>query len=205
MVKLKPSRTSKHSKIYYGWIIVLVAGLASISQTSYYGPVIGSFIRPMTEEFHWTRSQFVGALSAGGIAGGVAGIFVGPLLDKYGSKWIMFVGSTIMGAILLATAFVHGLVQFYIVTITAQVALSSMVSWCFDGHTQVVRAQARHGAGHHEHRDTGRSGPQPALGTGNKRGLRMAYGQGGAGLYDMGHHTFADPFIYETPARGYRP
>ncbi len=100
-------------KLYYGWIIVIVAALVGLSETVYFGPVIGSFIKPITSEFNWTRSQFVGALSLGSLLGGLTAAFVGPLVDKYGARWIVFTGTLVLGGTLVAASRVNSLPTFY--------------------------------------------------------------------------------------------
>ncbi len=112
-------------KLYYGWVIVIVAALVGVSETVYFGPVIGSFIKPITTEFDWSRSQFVGALSLGSFLGGLTAAFVGPLVDKYGARWIVFGGTLVLGATLIAASRVNNLPTFY-----AAIAGGSI---CFNG------------------------------------------------------------------------
>ena len=120
--------TGTKTKLYYGWIIVLVAGLASVAQTVYFGPVFGSFLKPITSEFGWTRSQYLGATSLGGIVGGFASFFMGPILDKYGSKWIMLIGVSLISTAIFLTAHVHNMAEFYAVTIMGQLGSQSMIA-----------------------------------------------------------------------------
>lgn len=115
-------------KIYYGWVIVLVAGLASVSQTGYYGPVIGSFVKPVTTEFGWNRSEFIGALTIGSLFGSVTAAIVGPMIDKYGPRWIIVVGAIIMGSMLIASSFIQNLPQWYLVTIISEIGFGGMVA-----------------------------------------------------------------------------
>ncbi len=106
---------------------MLVAGLASISQTGYYGPVIGSFVKPVNAEFGWSRSEFIGALTVGSMFGSIAATFVGPLIDKYGPRWIIVIGASIMGSMLVASAFIQNLPQWYIVTVVSEIGFGGMV------------------------------------------------------------------------------
>lgn len=87
--------------------------------------MIGSFIKPITTEFDWSRSEFVGALSLGSFLGGLTAAFVGPLVDKYGSRWIVFTGTLVLGATLIAASRVNNLPTFY-----AAIAGGSI---CFNG------------------------------------------------------------------------
>ena len=117
----------RRPKIYYGWVIVAVAGLASFAQTAYYGPVFGSFLKPITQDFGWSRAQYVGASSLGGVIGGVASFFIGPILDRYGPRWPMLIGASMIGSALILTPHVQNLAEFYALTIAAQVGSQSMI------------------------------------------------------------------------------
>ena len=77
--------------------------------------VIGVFLVPMTEDLGWTRSEFVLASSLGFGVGAIAGIFIGPLIDRYGARPIMLIGTTISGLALVAVSQVEELWQFILV------------------------------------------------------------------------------------------
>ena len=69
----------------------------------------------MTEDLGWTRSEFVLASSLGFGVGAIAGIFIGPLIDRYGARPIMLIGTTISGLALVAVSQVEELWQFILV------------------------------------------------------------------------------------------
>lgn len=101
-------------RFYYGWVIVAVVALVGVAENAEFHPTIGAFIKPMTGEFGWTRSQFVGAISMGTILGGLTATFVGPLLDRYGPRWLLFASFVVIGSLLVAMSLVDHLWQFYI-------------------------------------------------------------------------------------------
>jgi sugar phosphate permease len=101
-------------RFYYGWVIVAVVALVGVAENAEFHPTIGAFIKPMTGEFNWTRSQFVGAISMGTILGGLTATFVGPLLDRYGPRWLLFGSFVVIGALLATMSLVNHLWQFYI-------------------------------------------------------------------------------------------
>ena len=52
-------------RLYYGWVIVAVVALAGFTQTAESFPVLGVFLKPITEEFGWSRGivSFAGAIA----------------------------------------------------------------------------------------------------------------------------------------------
>ena len=114
-------------RFFYGWVIVAVFTVAGIAQAGQFNPTIGVFIKPVTEDFGWDRSVFIGALSIGTILGGLLALGVGPALDRFGPRFIVAAGFALVGLSLLGFAFVQGLWQFYLIIIVMRVALQGMV------------------------------------------------------------------------------
>ncbi|MCH7994246.1 MAG: MFS transporter [Planctomycetes bacterium] len=88
-------------------------------------PANGIFIKPVTEAFGWSRSLFVGAISAGTLVGGGASLVMGPALDRYGPRWIVSIGLLVLGGALMALAFVENAWQFYIAMMVGRAVLQS--------------------------------------------------------------------------------
>ncbi|MEI6665516.1 MAG: MFS transporter, partial [Chloroflexota bacterium] len=100
---------------YYGWVMVGTA-LAINSVSSTLNPVVFSFmIGPMSEELGVSKSALAWSLTFRLFAGGVAGPLLGVLLDRHGARWIGVISGTIVGATLIALAFVHHLWLVYLV------------------------------------------------------------------------------------------
>ena len=117
----------RKSHFYYGWVIVIVAALCGAAQTVDFNPVIGAFIKPMSAEFGWSRSTFIGAQSLGTLIGGFGAAFFGPLVDRHGPKWVLFLGFSLLGASFIGIGFVHSLWPYYLLTILSRVAVQSMI------------------------------------------------------------------------------
>jgi hypothetical protein len=47
-------------KPFYGWIIVGVAFLIGITQSGAFQPILAIFMKPMANEFGWSRSVITG-------------------------------------------------------------------------------------------------------------------------------------------------
>ena len=104
-------------RIYYGWVIVAVAALASFSQTAETFPLWGVLLKPMTEEFGWSRSAFTGAMTIGTIFGSVIAVAIGPMLDRFGPRWMVTAAFALIGGTLLLMAWISSLWQFYVLLI----------------------------------------------------------------------------------------
>lgn len=117
----------KRLPFYYGWVIVAVIALASIAETAEFHPTLGAFIKPLEEEFGWSRTAFTGAISLGTILGGITALFIGPLLDRFGPRWILFVGFLVLGATIMSLSAVHALWQFYLVMVVGRVVIQGAI------------------------------------------------------------------------------
>ena len=113
--------TRQRPRLYYGWVIVTVVVVTGIAQSVESHPVLGVFLKPMTEEFGWSRTVFTGAVTIGTVLGGALAIVVGPLLDRYGTRWILVISLSILGGLLILMAGVNTLWQFYTVQILARI------------------------------------------------------------------------------------
>jgi len=102
----------RRPRIYYGYYIVGIAFLAQLISAGSQTYVAGVFLKPMTEELDWTRSEFAFAQTAGRFIMAFFGIVVGTLLDRGYARRMMFVGATILGTGLLLTSYVTELWQW---------------------------------------------------------------------------------------------
>ena len=114
-------------RLYYGWVIVAVVALAGFTQTAESFPVLGVFLKPITEEFGWSRSLYTGAMTIGTVLGGALALGIGPLLDRYGGRWALVVAFTILGAIWVLMAAIQTLWQFYVLQILARTIMIGVV------------------------------------------------------------------------------
>ena len=123
---MKPATGSR--RIYYGWVIVGVVFLSSLASGAQINPTIGVFLRPITDEFEWTRSTVSLAGAIGTIIGGALALVVGPAIDKFGARWILFVSFLMSGIAIFAWGHVDHLWQFAIALIVSRVALQGVIN-----------------------------------------------------------------------------
>ncbi len=99
---------------FYGWWVVvgcalIVFGVAG-GQFSF-----GVFLKPMTEEFGWSRGTLSLAFAITYVLSGLLRPMAGYLADRYSAKWSALAGVAIMGWMLLMLPLVDNLLQLYLV------------------------------------------------------------------------------------------
>ena len=122
-----PATPRPAPRFYYGWVIVAVVALISFALSADSMPVLGVFMKPITEEFGWSRSLFTGALTLGTLLGGVLAIGIGPMIDRYGSRWILTISIIIVGSALILTSRINVLWQFYLLQIIARMVAMGVI------------------------------------------------------------------------------
>ncbi len=101
-------------RIYYGWYIVAVVFAIEILTVGFQGPFFSMFLKPMSQEFGWTRTMTTGAVTIGTITAGVISFGVGWVLDRYGPRWMLAAGCLVLSAAYLGLSLVNTLLAFYL-------------------------------------------------------------------------------------------
>ena len=83
------------------WFLPLVAALG-YSTAVLHTYVLGPFIEPLQNEFGWTRARISFGMTIAGLAGAVLAIPVGLMVDRFGPRRMVLVG-TLLGTLLLGT------------------------------------------------------------------------------------------------------
>ena len=120
--------TQKKPRIFYGWVIVVIIALAGFSQTAETFPVLGVFLKPITEEFGWSRTVFSGAMSIGTVIGGFLALGIGPLIDRFGARWTLVIAFIILGGTLILLAGIQTLWQFYVLQILGRMMSHGVIA-----------------------------------------------------------------------------
>ena len=99
-------------QIFYGWWVTIgcslvVFGVAG-GQFSF-----GVFMKPMTEEFGWSRGTLSAAFGVTYLISGLMRPFAGYLADRYSPKWVALTGVLVMGWMLALISSVQTLWQLY--------------------------------------------------------------------------------------------
>ncbi len=112
---------------FYGWYIVgvaLIAQFVAVGTQTYSSTV---FLKPMTADLGWTRSEFSAVQTVSTVVMGFVGFGIGMLIDKRGPRLLMMIGGLICGAALIATSQVHNLWEFYLARGVAQTIGNAML------------------------------------------------------------------------------
>lgn len=98
-------------KPFYGWIIVGVSFLIGFTESGVFQNIMSIFMKPMVDEFGWSRAAVTGAVAFGSLGGGLLSLAVGPLLDRHGPRMVTFWGILLLslglGAMMFATQIWH--------------------------------------------------------------------------------------------------
>ena len=87
-----------NSGVFYGWWIV-AAGTVILfisSGIGFYGH--GVILDPLRNQHGWSKATISSAITLYFFATGAFGLLIGRLIDKYGPKWFLVIGSLVMGS-----------------------------------------------------------------------------------------------------------
>ena len=119
----RPARGGGGSRTFYGWAVVGVITLVALASSVQINPTLGLFVKPLSEEFGWSRSTQAGAVGIGTMVGGLMAPFVGVVIDRFGARWVLFVGFLVVGVIQVAWGSIDQLWQFFAVIIIGRAML----------------------------------------------------------------------------------
>ena len=107
-----PPAATRQPRIYYGYYIVVASIMAWFVMVGAQTQVSGVFLKPMTEELGWTRTEFFYAQTIGQYLVAFVGFFIGAYVDRFGGRAFMVTGVTILGTSLFLTSEVTELWQW---------------------------------------------------------------------------------------------
>ncbi len=74
----------------------------------------GIFIKPLVEEFDWSRTTVSAGFSVFMLAGSFSAILTGGLADRYGTRRVVFFGTIMIAAAMFATSRIQTAWEFYL-------------------------------------------------------------------------------------------
>ncbi len=106
---MRQSGTSEHPKFFYGWWIVVVAGIGLCLG---YAPIIvysfSVFIKPLTQELHSNRSSISLAFTLANVMTSISSPLVGWLADRFGARRVILIASAIFALLLISAPLLPG-------------------------------------------------------------------------------------------------
>ena len=122
-----PRSTKRKPRFFYGWIIVAVVAAGMFTQQAETFNVLSVLVKPMSEEFGWSRTTFAGAMALGSLLGGVVALFLGPLMDRFGPRLALTIAFAVLGAVFMLTALITTLWEFYALQVVARMMTSGVI------------------------------------------------------------------------------
>src|SRR5258708_11062585 len=92
------TRGQKSGKVFYGWWIVLVAGIGlSVHSAPILTFTFGVFLKAFTQELNWSRGQASLAVSLSTLGIAVSAPFLGGLVDRCGARRVIVPSTVLFG------------------------------------------------------------------------------------------------------------
>lgn len=126
--------------LFYGWWIVLACFFIGLYVSSIIFFGFTAFIEPIVREFGWSYAQVSFASSLRGLEMGLFAPFLGFLVDRWGSRRLMFFGVITVGLGLILLSLTHTLFMFYVAFLflsfgaggcTSIVTMSVIANWFY--------------------------------------------------------------------------
>lgn len=132
----------KSGKVFYGWWIVLVAGIGlAVHSAPILGFTLGVFLKSFSQEFSWSRTQISFAFTLSALGMTLAAPFLGWLVDRFGARRVILPAVALFGLGTLSLYFLSAhLWHFYAIFLltgvvgsgTTPVPYSKVISQWFD-------------------------------------------------------------------------
>ena len=107
--------TLRRPTVFYGWIMVTVAGLGGVFTLGTGLWSIGIFVAPMQDDLGWSRTAIFGALTVRALVAGALAPFIGPFFDtKNGPRIMSIVTAIVLGVSMMGIRWVEEVWQFYL-------------------------------------------------------------------------------------------
>jgi len=120
-----PGHRMGRIRVFYGWWVVSASAaiIFLTGGTFYYG--FSALVKPLQNEFGWSRALISGAFSLRTEVGGLASPVVGYLVDRIGARRLLLAGSVLVGAGFIMLSRVESVWAFYIAVVIIAVGTSA--------------------------------------------------------------------------------
>ena len=121
---IEPRHTTP--RIFYGWWVVLACLISMTMAGGVCNFAFTVFIKPLAEEFGWTRAQVSGGISAFFLAIALTAPLTGRLIGAYGARRVMLHAASALGLCIMLLSQVTSLVQLYALRFGVGLAFTAM-------------------------------------------------------------------------------
>ena len=133
------------SRLFYGWWIVIAGFAYQILQSSLLFLSQGAYLIELQSAFGWSKSSISGAFSMLRVESGLLGPIQGWMIDRFGARPVMRLGTILFGAGFILFGQIQSLWHFY--AAFGMIAIGSSLSGFLTIHTAVaqwfIRKRAR--------------------------------------------------------------
>ena len=91
-----------------------VAFLIGVTESGAFQAILAIFMKPMANEFGWSRAAITGSIAIGSLSAGLLSPFIGPVLDRHGPRMTAFWGILFLSLGLVGMTFVSRIWQLYL-------------------------------------------------------------------------------------------
>jgi MFS family permease len=112
---------------FYGWTVVGVGFLANVASSFALASTLSIFLKPLTADLGISRGVFSLLRSGEALIGAGVAPFVGTLVDRYGGRWLIAIGTVIVTAGYLLLGHVDNFAEFAFVRLSLVTLGDSMM------------------------------------------------------------------------------
>lgn len=123
------ARSTAKAKFFYGWYIVAVGFLANVASSFALASTMSIFLKPLTADLGVSRGVFSLLRSGEGIIAACIAPLVGTLVDRYGGRWLMVIGTAIVAVGYFILTHVENFAQFAATRLTLVTLGDSMMGY----------------------------------------------------------------------------
>lgn len=109
-----PPVAPKRRGIFLGWWLVLITGCISGIGNSFNSYGISVFFKDLTAELNSNRAVTSLATGIGRLEGGIISPLTGWLADRFGPKWLIFMGMCIAAGGMIMMRYIHSVMTYFI-------------------------------------------------------------------------------------------
>jgi sugar phosphate permease len=107
-------KQTRFPKIFPGWWTVLTGGILALWAYGYQAYGISALFKPISSELGFSRATTSVASSIGRFEGGFEAPITGWVTDRYGPRWIVFLGISLVSIGLVLMSYINSLWSFYV-------------------------------------------------------------------------------------------